>query len=273
MASFKGRVDDICIIHDIAFVVPNARMQESDSSAADITAVIAPAVAVERGAPSQATLRLWEQWQSRPRKAELARAILEKDTGGVNFAWKLEWDIIPSEGGYTGRPPVYRSIFRADGSLASPDLYLCDWCQPPSPKDSPAIFSVLAIDDLLVAHDQQPAAEDIIRVAKAAIETAVPPAIVEAAGFRALPPLRRTIPSQLRTGIGEEQDLEVWGVRFTANSPAGVAQTDETSIVVWVNSELKTSKLSLGHWTTDKEGRRRKEKDRGRRRKPTEGSE
>lgn len=251
MASFKGRVDDIFVVNDVAFVVPDATMGEAESSAADITAVIAPAVAVDRGAVSPATLRLWEQWRSDPHRAKLSRAILEKDAGGINFAWKIEWKILPLEGVFMGRPDIYRSILRADGTLVRPDLYLCDWCQPALPEDSPALFSVLAIDELLLAQDRQPDSEEIVRAAKEAFEKSVPQAVIESAEFRALPPVRRTIPSQLGRGNGEGKDLEVWGVHFSAHSPARDRENDETSLVVWVNSKLKTSKVSLGRWTIE----------------------
>jgi hypothetical protein len=242
---------DVFFIKDVCFVVRSNTMGEAGYSGGDLARALPPDVAAERGAIPQATQTLINQLYGHDQRPKLERTVLERDIGGTEFAWKVIWKLYPKGAFFMGSPEEYHAVLRADGSLCRPELFLCDWCRPRENPKVPPLYSCISMDDLLPTSAEDVAAEDVTRVAHAAIEKSLPPDVVKASNFTAGNPYRRTLPappSATDEHKAENDELEVWGVPFVRGERVPEFERGEIELVVWVTSDLKVGVLSSGHW-------------------------
>lgn len=240
-------VYDAFKISYVAFVIRDFAVFDTEDKETDLTKLIAPATAVSIGLPNKPTAKLIDHLLGGHHEPALrvASAIANGDEG---FTWKLEWNLFPSPGGFSGIPYEYHAVVRANGTSVIPELYLCDDYSPLFVEEEEKLYSVMAIDDLLPVSKAKVQDVVIQHAAEGTFNRAISEFKIEES-FRPLAPQRHTFSARLASDAADVDELEVWAVRFvlsTIENPTDVKY--DGSIIVWVRSDLKTSELTIGSW-------------------------
>lgn len=240
-------VVDVFSISDVTFVTKASAIRASTRIEPNFSKLVSPSDAVQEGLPTKSTADLIDLLLKGHHEFHLQEASINK-FGGSGFIWKLKWFLFPSPGAIGGIPYEYHSIVGGDGSRVRPELYLCDHFEPLAQNDEETVFSVLAFDDLLPVTKSDVDVTEIKKTAEIAFDSAIAETDIKNR-FRSLLPQRRAFPGDLSTIADRNQNLEVWSVRFVDTRIKDAQDVKYgSSIVIWVTSDLMTSKLSKNRW-------------------------
>lgn len=246
--SDKG-VYDVFTIAEIAFVIRESSIFDTTVEKTSLANLMSPAAAVKSGLPNKLMTELIDRLLQSHHKPylDVASAFNGGDAG---FFWDLKWFLFPSPGGSSGTPYEYHAVVLADGTAVKPELHLCHDYGSYQFEPEKVLFSVLAIDDLLPTTHSEMNEGEIKKVAERSFNEAVSKFKIDEE-FRTLAPRRQTFSGKFATRAADDEELEVWAVRFVLSSIENPEDVDYAgSIIVWVTSDLKTSKLTLGNWDT-----------------------
>lgn len=178
---------------------------------------------------------------------ELQASESEPKRIGNSIVWKVIWELHDVNVSFSsGRPWLYISYQRADGTAIPPRIFLRDFFGS-SYSERDQIFSVISLAELKPVSNEPPAESALISTAKTELEKALQK-LEETTQFRYHSIKRRTFSRQLIDPqlIG---DLEVWGVNFVDNSvrPEDANENPAFGITVWITSDLHTSQIT-NYW-------------------------
>lgn len=221
----------------VVFVIPDSAIGGEVPPTKELSQFVSVAQAVKNARPIAPIRALIDNAFDYKQRLEL-RSASAVNLGDLGFIWEVTWLLFPHFGGSSGIPFEYRAVVRSDGSVVRPRVILFDHCVL---DDRFEINSTIAIDQISVASVQKVSLKDV----RGAADSALSALLMKNKCATRLPVVsqieRYTTSGLLRSEEPVSQELEFWGVHYTAGGEDDVPPV----LTIWVANDLSTSQLSL----------------------------
>jgi len=246
---------DASAVGHAVFVFRRSQLQQGELAHRGLSELIPVDRAEVHGRPGREVRALIAHMLGTPHELHVREVCASiKETPG--FIWKVTWELFPARGGSTGTPYESHAFVNPDGSVLTPERFLCDHMYLANGNEEyyfgggHGVFSALAIADIGVkADDTTVHGDKVLSLAKAALDRFVEENFEASKG----PNLRFHDQSLIDLPIDTDRNAQVvkakvWAVNFIEADLAREEINQSDPFTVWVTTDGLVSQLSLHRW-------------------------
>lgn len=241
-------VSDSFCIGDVVFIVRRSAIWGGKPIERDIAKLLPASRAVDAGDPSADFGKLIDLVLKHHHEPSLTSASAV-NFGDQGFIWHVKWDLFPSPGGFTGIPFQYHAYVRPDGSVITPELFLCDSYSFDVFEEQKTLFSTVAFTDMYTPENRRERIDvnQAEEIAVATLATALKKHKIETK-FRVVGTSHPRFPKYLFGQRRPPDDVRLFCVNFVESDTLAEVEELIEPFSVWVSQAGTPASITYGFW-------------------------
>lgn len=241
-------------IGELVMVYRTSSLPKEEAAVFDLDKLCSVSNAVRNGSPEYIESVLIDQELSGSHRFDLDEAAA-LSMGKHGMLWRVKVSLMPTVGGFSGLPYLYRGLLQADGTPIPDEKAFVAHCDleregegaNDDDEDCDHLFSVIRFADFADPNPDEKLLHGDEILSRA--ETKLKSAIGKRPGFRFHDQRLVSVPI-LRRHDGNTVDRKLWKVGFipAADDP----DIEQPAIILWVTVDGRVSELSINKWSLKK---------------------